>query len=30
MFSFNDYKEIIRIIKSTDRYIDYLQVINSF
>ena len=29
MFSFNDYKEIIRIIKSTDRYMDYHKALTS-
>lgn len=29
MFSFNDYKEIIRIIKSTDRYMDYHKALQS-
>lgn len=29
MFSFNDYKEIIRIIKSTDRYMDYHKALYS-
>lgn len=29
MFSFNDYKEIIRIIKSTDRYMDYRKALTS-
>lgn len=29
MFSFNDYKEIIRIIKSTDRYMDYHKALIS-
>ena len=29
MFSFNDYKEIIRIIKSTDRYMDYHKALHS-
>lgn len=29
MFSFNDYKEIIRIIKSTDRYMDYHRALTS-
>ena len=29
MFSFNDYKEIIRIIKSTDRYMDYHKALAS-
>lgn len=29
MFSFDDYKEIIRIIKSTDRYMDYHKALTS-
>lgn len=29
MFSFSDYKEIIRIIKSTDRYMDYHKALTS-
>ena len=29
MFSFEDYKEIIRIIKTTDRYMDYHKAIHS-
>ncbi len=29
MFSFDDYKEIIRIIKSTDRYMDYHKALQS-
>ena len=29
MFSFEDYKEIIRIIKSTERYMDYHKALNS-
>ena len=29
MFSFNDYKETIRIIKSTDRYMDYHKAFTS-
>lgn len=28
MFSFDDYREIIRIIKSTDRYVSYKEAIN--
>ena len=29
MFSFSDYKEIIRIIKSTDRYMGYHKALTS-